>query len=1234
MRLFEKSFQVQIIFLLVILFMTQLPAQNNTKSQARKTKTRAISVLKPIKQDSTIESGDTAEIRVKIDSSEKGKVNWYKKSFNSVKQVESSKDVSIQKEANESKLLITNFTKKNQAQYFAKLTFKDKEPIKSRQVGFRIPDKKEQLIIKEKSFQGSFPIIKNKKAVPFLISANDEKVVELAANSFQKDINSLTGEIPPIVNNIPKKRDKIIIAGSVKKSKYIQKLIEENKFDSYHIEYDQRESFIISVVDNPFPGVKKALVIAGSDPRGTAFGIFELSKKLGISPWVWWADADVDKKKSIYISKGNYEFGPPSVKHRGIFINDEDWSLTPWAARKYEPKLGNIGPKTYAKIFELLLRLKANHIWPAMHKCTIPFYKIPENQKVADKYSIIVGSSHTEVMLYNNASEWDHKKDGPWDYTRNSNRIKEVWRKRVKQTANSNTVYQMGIRGVHDTGMEGVSNYKEGAVLVSKIIQDQRNMLSNQIDKPIDKIPQVFTPYKEVMNYYDAGIELPEDITLMWVDDNYGHIRRFSNQKEQQRRGGGGIYYHLSYLGTPHPFLWVSTTSPTKIWREVKRAYQHNMKDNWIFNVGDIKRREWMMEFGLQLGWNIDRWNNHNIKDFFKQVASRDISLQYSDEIAKIMWEFHQLSAQRKPEHMGFSNHWNGSKQVQNPDFSLFNYGDEVQRRIDHYETLVQKAEKIYSKLDSKEKIPFYELVLYKVRGAANLNKKLLHAYKNKIYAHQGRYGANYHADKTVEAFKKIRQDTRFYNKELKNGKWNYLNDYRPGFYRGAKVFEEPDLVQYRETEETKLDVAIQGKKGTLSELDQQLELNKTNNIILNVNEANLKGNRIISGQDQKGKFIGLKDTNNLKLNFPNQEKAIFNFQIDSKQEGKYTLFAYVDHPTGANNSWFIKLDEQKRITWNDKVGSGRFKIKDYKLNKGSHTLKFYCRESGAKLRKIELKDHTSNELPEFNRYINRKYFIDIFKTGPEAVQWTATPNHPWLKLSAKEGRINQKGDRIWVSLDYQNLPQKSHFRGHIDIKHDKQKYRIYVPVFNEELNVDKNTHIQDNGVISINAKDYVDINSSNGYSWEKANGLGITRSAMILKPVSGWYIDNIQKVFKNSPVLEYDIRVTQGGKANLTLLAVPSFPVIQGKKLRCAISIDGRSPQWVNFRMGKSNGRLWEKSVAKNIMKGKIQTNLKSGRHTLQVLGTDPSINLSKIVFDFGGIKNSYLGPPSTLVK
>ncbi|HEX8414709.1 MAG TPA: glycosyl hydrolase 115 family protein, partial [Sphingomicrobium sp.] len=366
----------------------------------------------------------------------------------------------------------------------------------------------------------------------------DHEVVQIAAEDLRRDLQRVTaggsGGTP-------------IWAGTIGRSPAIDQLDASGKLDVTALK-GRWESFVIATVERPAPGVPRALVIVGSDRRGTAYGIYELSRAIGVSPWHWWADVTPLRRSGLFVRAGTQRFGPPSVKYRGIFINDEDWGLTPWSATNFEPGTAGMGPKTYAKVFELLLRLKANTLWPAMHKISPAFNTNPDNARLADRFAIVMGSSHAEPMLRNNVGEWTAD-SRDYDYGKKPDVVRAYWEERVRSNGRFENIYTLGMRGIHDSGMQGANDMPTRRRMLESIFADQRGMISRHVSPRVERVPQVFTPYKEVLDVYRAGLTVPDDVTIMWPDDNFGYIRRFPAATERNRSGGSGIYYHLSYLG-------------------------------------------------------------------------------------------------------------------------------------------------------------------------------------------------------------------------------------------------------------------------------------------------------------------------------------------------------------------------------------------------------------------------------------------------------------------------------------------------------------------------------------------------------------------------------------------------------------------------------------------------------------------------------------------------------------
>jgi hypothetical protein len=627
------------------------------------------------------------------------------------------------------------------------------------------------------------------KPVSILYSKEGPKLDSIAAQLLAEDIMLVTGTKPKLTTNVSDATGNVIVIGNIN-STLIQKFINRQSSVKKNLQ-GRWECFALKIIENPVSNIAKAFVIAGSDARGMAYGVFTLSEKMGVSPWHWWADVPVKKQPQLIIHQNEFVSSAPSVKYRGIFINDEDWGLQPWAAKTFEPGTGDIGPKTYAKVFELLLRLKANLIWPAMHPSTKAFFHYPGNVTTAGDYQVIIGSSHAEPMLRNNIDEWNEKIMGHFNYITNKDSVYKYWEDRVKESVDINAMFTIGMRGIHDSQMEGIKNAKEAVPLLENIFKGQRDMLAKYRGNDATAIPQVFTAYKEVLDIYDNGLRLPEDVTLVWPDDNYGYIQRLNNEEENERSGGSGVYYHASYWGRPHDYLWLSSTHPSLIREEMMKAYITGANRLWVLNVGDIKPLEYNISMFMDMAYNAAPFQNSRyVKDHLTNWVSTIFGNENGKKIENVLWKYYQLAFERKPEFMGWSQTEPTTK-TKLTAYNHFYYGDEAQKRIDQYEALEQEVKLLKSKMNINSKDAFYQLVYYPVMGTSLINKKFLYRDKAVYYANQNRLSAIDYAALSKAAYDSIEKETGFYNTQLAGGKWNNIMSMKP---RDLPVYQAPEI--------------------------------------------------------------------------------------------------------------------------------------------------------------------------------------------------------------------------------------------------------------------------------------------------------------------------------------------------------------------------------------------------------------------------------------------------------
>jgi hypothetical protein len=633
-----------------------------------------------------------------------------------------------------------------------------------------------------------FPI--GKKGLQlWVIYQSGQKTDSIVANLLATDIAKVTGKAPGIATDPARTKGAVILIGKYD-SELIKKYAQLIPGMTKNIA-GKWETFGLRHLQFPGKPISEIFIIAGSDTRGTAYGAFYVSEKVGVSPWYWWADVTPRKQATINLPIEEYYSAPPSVKYRGIFINDEDWGLQPWAANTFEPETGNIGPKTYAKVFELLLRLRANLLWPAMHPGTAPFFSLPENQQMAADYSIVIGSSHAEPMLRNNVGEWNEKTMGSFNYLTNKDRVQQYWKGRIEQSQENEVIFSMGMRGVHDSGIEGVKTTAEAVPLVEKILADQRAMLQAELKKPASIVPQAFTAYKEVLEIYDKNLQLPDDITLVWPDDNYGYIQRLSSKAERSRSGGAGVYYHASYWGRPHDYLWLSSTNPALIREEMMKAYTMGADKLWVLNVGDIKPLEYNIQLFLDMAYQAKPFEKPGeLTLHIRRWCENLFGSQTGNPAAELLARYYQLAFERRPEFMGWSQ-TEPTTPTKTTGYNHEAFGDEAARRISEYDRLERQINDLRKSVPDSLDAAFYQLFYYPVVCASLMNKKFLNLDKAIIYAEQNRLSAGDYFQLSKRAYDEIIKETTYFNDSLRQGKWKNMMSMKP---RALPVFAAPRL--------------------------------------------------------------------------------------------------------------------------------------------------------------------------------------------------------------------------------------------------------------------------------------------------------------------------------------------------------------------------------------------------------------------------------------------------------
>lgn len=658
-----------------------------------------------------------------------------------------------------------------------------------------------------------FPLSTKTCAAIMYDATSEPSVVGTAVGLLASDIEKVTGKCPSVSGNgsVTASCRYAVIAGTLGHSSLIDELVRDGKIDVSSIS-GEWERYAVRLVEAPLKGVRRALVVVGSDRRGTAYGLLSLSRAIGVNPWYWWMDAPVEHRNSIYLSVNAYDAATPSVKYRGIFINDEDWGLLRWAKRNFEKELGNIGPKTYEKVCELLLRLNANMLAPAMHEASTAFYQIPQNKEIADRYGIIITASHCEPLLLNTASEWHKDRYGDWNYNTNSERIDSVLNARVVETSPYENAYVIALRGLHDRAMSGAESLDSRKATVQRALLNQRKILSDVLGKDASEIPQFFTPYKEVLDVYNQGLELPDDVTIVWPDDNYGYMKRLSSPKEQLRSGRSGVYYHSSYLGRPHDYLWMNTTSPTLMYEELRKAYDSTADRYWLLNSGDIKSCEFAVDFFLSMAYDIDSFSYERAASYRSEWLCGMLDEKNRDAYRSIFDEFYHQAFIRKPEFMGWGYQWttdkHGNERNTDTDFSFANYR-EAERRLEAYRKISSETEALMAQLPSSHIPCFYQSVYYPVKACELMSRMVLSGQKNRWYALQRRTAATAAADEAIRCHDSLRVITEGYN-SLLDGKWNHVMTMGQGF--AASYFKKPVLREVKLSPAPELGVMVENE--------------------------------------------------------------------------------------------------------------------------------------------------------------------------------------------------------------------------------------------------------------------------------------------------------------------------------------------------------------------------------------------------------------------------------------
>jgi len=607
--------------------------------------------------------------------------------------------------------------------------------------------KSENIVLKEKSLRLSI----------FTNSGIDNGILR-AVKNLQSDFQKVTGTQPTLLNQISGMNSPLIIIGTVGTKSVIDDLIKQKKFDGKSLA-GKNEKYIIQNISDPFPGVSEAIVIAGSDKRGTIYGIYEVSQQIGVSPWHYWADVPVVAKENLYFKKGIYTDGEPAVEYRGIFLNDEEPSLGAWGRATF----GGINSKFYEKVFELLLRSKANYLWPAMWGKA--FYDDDAlSGPLANEMGIIMGTSHHEPMALAQ-TDWHRyikKNNLPnvWDYSKNGEVLKKFWKTGLERSKNWEKLVTVGMRGDGDEAMGEGTNIS----LLENVVKDQRKIIQNITGRRADKTPQVWALYKEVQDYYDKGMRVPDDVILLFCDDNWGNVRKLPDLSKPLHKGGYGMYYHFDYVGGPRNSKWININPIQRVWEQMNLSYEHKVDKVWVVNVGDLKPMEFPISFFLEMAWNPKQFNSKNLLEYTEKWSAQQFGQRHSKEIARMINLYAKYNRRVTPE------------TLDSKTFSLENYS-EFETVLNDYRALAVDALRLKEQIPAEYQDAYYQLVLYPIDACSNLYEMYYAVAKNKELAMKNDFQADYYADRAKQCFERNLYLDNKYNNEIAGGKWMHMMD-------------------------------------------------------------------------------------------------------------------------------------------------------------------------------------------------------------------------------------------------------------------------------------------------------------------------------------------------------------------------------------------------------------------------------------------------------------------------
>lgn len=794
-----------------------------------------------------------------------------------------------------------------------------------------------------------FTLAKQGEHILVYLDESEFSGVEKVAKWFANDVQKVSGANVQLTNSLEPKTS--VIVGTLGHNALIDRFVSEGKLDISSI-VGQWEASLIQVVDNPTSSTDRALVIVGSDKRGTMFAMLDICRKIGVSPWYWWADVPVEKHEELYLVASKIVCPSPKVKYRGIFLNDEEPALGRWAVENY----GGFTHEMYEKVFELILRQKGNFLWPAMWWSS--FYEDDvQNAELADELGIVISTSHHEPMMRPHA-DWKKSHKGNWNYKENQAEIDQFWKDGIVRMGNKESIVTLAMRGDGDEAMEEGANVE----LLEEIVLNQRKIIADVTRKPVSETPQVWALYKEVQEYYDRGMTVPDDVTLLLCDDNWGNVRYLPALDAAPRQGGYGMYYHFDFVGGPRSYKWINVSQIPRIWEQMYLTYTHGVDRIWLVNVGDLKPMELPISFFLDYAWNPEAINPDNLADYTALWAAEQFGETHAKEIADILDRYTQFNRMRTPEMLDASV------------FSL-NGSKEFKQVMTAYNQLLTRAEDMATLLSGDAQDAYFQLVLFPVKAMANLYNMYYAQAKNRELAAQGDMQANKYVATVDSCFEVDAQLTEQYHC-MNNGKWNHMMA-QP--HIGYTSWNQPEKNIKPSTITIPTDEAFVQKILTASELEESQELVSIEAIHYSESHAEegMAWKTIMRLGKSEGAVIAYPYSHTADR-FESYLQYNFKLQNSSSNDSIDVLLYFsptLNFKGGEGLKFGISLDEGEVVTvnlhegceafdwtypdwWNDAVSNAIIKRSiRLKISEGDkHKLKYWLKDAGIVLQKVEIK--------------------------------------------------------------------------------------------------------------------------------------------------------------------------------------------------------------------------------------------------------------------------------------